>query len=130
MARKSDYCDSIRCGTSPNIMHGQKKRRKRTISGEVKLNGTALVWELVSEPQWSNSGDGYKGLCISVRVADEARRELIIEYPYPIGKNGRPLPVPQRPQVSQAMVETAISQSVEAGWDPSSRGKAFVFRPG
>ena len=108
---------------------GLKKRRKRTIEGQVKIDDVALIWELVSEPQWSNSGDGYKGLCISVRVADEARRELIIEYPYPSGANGRPLPVPQRPSVTPKLVEASIRQALNAGWDPASRGKAFIFYP-
>jgi hypothetical protein len=110
-------------------MHGQKKRRKRTISGEATVDGISLAWELVSEPQLSNGGDGYKGLCISVKNANEARRELVIEYPYPRNKRGGPLPVPQRPNVSQAMVEKSIAEAVEAGWDPTSRGKAFVFKP-
>ena len=99
------------------------------MEGTAIAEGLALVWELVSEPSWSNSGDGYKGLCISVRVADEARRELMIEYPFPKDKTGRPLPVPQRPPVSQAMVERSIAEAVTAGWDPNSRGKVFVFRP-
>ncbi len=108
---------------------GLKKRRKRTIEGEAVIDGIKLLWELVSEPQWSNSGDGYKGLCISVRVADEVRRELVIEYPYPTGADGRPLPVPQRPTVTPKLVEASISDALGAGWDPSSRGKAFVFYP-
>lgn len=73
---------------------GQKHWRKRTIQGESELDGIALQWELISEPSWSNSGDGYKGLCILVRVASDARRELIIEYPFPTGKDGRKLPGP------------------------------------
>ncbi len=108
-------------------MHGQKKRRKRTIEGEATIEGVALVWELVSEPQWSNSGDGYMGLCISVRVRDKARRELLIECPYPMNKQGLPLPVPQRPPVSPKKVEEAIIAAINSGWDPQSRGKAFVF---
>ena len=108
-------------------MHGQKKRRKRTIDGQASFDGLSLEWELVSESQWSNSGDGYKGLCVSVRVRDEARRELIIECPYPTNKAGLPLPVPQRPPISPKKVEEAISAAASAGWDPHSRGKAFVF---
>jgi hypothetical protein len=108
---------------------GLKKRRKRTINGTADIADANLLWELISEPQWSNSGDGYKGLCISVRVADEARRELIIEYPFPKGKDGRHLPMPQRPTVTQTQVEKSIRAAVEAGWDPSSRGKAFVYYP-
>jgi hypothetical protein len=108
---------------------GLKKRRKRTIEGQAVIDGVSMLWELVSEPQWSNSGDGYKGLCISVRVADEVRRELVIEYPYPKGADGRPLPVPQRPTIGPKFVEASIHQAINAGWDPSSRGKAFTFYP-
>ncbi len=54
-------------------MHGQKKRRKRTIEGSMAVDGASLIWELLSEPQWSNSGDGYIGMCIGVRFADAAR---------------------------------------------------------
>ena len=108
---------------------GLKKRRKRTIEGETSIGDVPLLWELASEPQWSNSGDGYKGLCISVRVAGEARRELIIEYPYPTDRDGRPAPVPQRPDVTPKLVEASIRLAMDAGWDPTSRGKAFVFHP-
>ena len=45
-------------------MHGQKKRRKRTIEGTITLEGVVLVWELLSQPQWTNSGDGYIGMRI------------------------------------------------------------------
>jgi hypothetical protein len=110
-------------------MHGQKKRRKRTLKGEIVIDGPLLLWTLTSEPQWSNSGDGYKGMRISVQVADEARRELIIEYPYPTDSCGRNLPVPQRPPVHSTLIEASIRQAIGAGWDPNSRGKAFVYHP-
>ena len=109
-------------------MHGQKKRRKRSVEGTMTVDGVPLIWELLSEPQWSNSGDGYIGMCIGVRVADAARRELIIEYPYPTNRRGLPKPVPRRPEVSQPMVERSVQQALAAGWDLNSRGKAFVFR--
>ena len=108
---------------------GLKKRRKRTIEGKAVIDDISLVWALTSEPQWCNISDGRKGMCISVHVADEARRELIIEYPYPTNANGHPLPVPQRPQVTPALVEGSIREAVDAGWDPASRGKAFIFYP-
>lgn len=108
-------------------MHGYKKRRKRQLAGTASLNGVGLTWELISEPQWSNSGGGYKGLCVSVKVTDAVRRELLIEYPYPTDTKGHKLPVPQRPPLSQSIVEASILQAIAAGWDPESRGKAFVF---
>jgi hypothetical protein len=42
-------------------MHGQKKRRKRTMEGLIVVDGTSLKWWLVSEPQWTTE-DGYIGL--------------------------------------------------------------------
>lgn len=110
------------------MAHGQKKRRKRTIEGSATIDGTSFVWELVSEPQWTNSDYAYIGMCISVHVADEVRRELVIEYPYPTDAKGKRLPIPQRPPISAAMVEASIRQAITAGWDPESRGKTFVFR--
>jgi hypothetical protein len=108
-------------------MHGQKKRRKRSIAGTALLDGLNLNWELVSEPQWSN-GDGWIGLRLSVDVAEAAKRKLIVEYPYPTDKLGRKLLPPQRPNVTQAMVERSIRDALADGWDPGSRGKPYFYR--
>jgi hypothetical protein len=99
------------------------------MKGDVVIDDMALHWVLISEPQWSNSGDGYKSLCISVKVVGENRRELIIEYPFPKDRNGRHLPVPQRPIVSATFVERDIRNAIKEGWDTKSRGKAFVHFP-
>jgi hypothetical protein len=108
-------------------MSAQKKKPKRTTEGALTLDGVALVWTLLSDPQWGNAGRGYKGLCLSVRTAKLARRELIIEFPYPTDAAGRELPAPQRPDISPALVEATIRDAVEDGWSPESRGKAFLF---
>lgn len=103
---------------------GLKKRRKRTLKGTAIVHDVRLQWVLISEPKWSS--DGYRGVCISVQVVDQARRELIIEYPFPRGRDGRH-PLPQRPPVTPALVQNSIREAFDAGWDPSSRGKAFVY---
>lgn len=108
-------------------MSGRKTRPPRTTEGAFTLDGVPLIWTLLSGPQWSNAGRGYKGLCVSVRAAQLARRELIIEFPYPTDKAGRERPVPQRPEISQAVVEASIRDAVADGWSPESRGKAFLF---
>jgi hypothetical protein len=108
-------------------MHGQKKRRKRTLEGSIVIDETRLHWTLVSEPQWV-SGHGFKGLCISVQMKDGHHRELILEYPFPKKANRIGIPqLPQRPQLPLKGIETAIRQAMVAGWDPTSRGKKFVF---
>jgi hypothetical protein len=106
-------------------MHGQKKRRKRTIEGSVKIDGVDLCWELISEPQWTS--EGLKGLCISVRMEEGNHRELILEYPFPRKSDARVPQVPQRPKFTEKMVEADIRQAIESGWGPESRGKTFVF---
>jgi len=63
-------------------MHGQKKRRKRTMEGLLAVDGNKLLWSRMSEPQWTTE-DGYIGLRISVQKEDTRHRELILEYPFP-----------------------------------------------
>lgn len=105
-------------------MHGQKKRRKRTIEGSIDLDGTLLHWRLLSEPLWSTE-HGFKGLCIAVQAEDGSHRELILEYPYPANKFGT---LPSRPRFSAKTVEADVRQAAVSGWDPISRGKTFVYR--
>jgi hypothetical protein len=97
-------------------MHGQKKRRKRSISGEFEIDGLHLAWELVSEPQWTT--DGPKGLCVLVRLARGAHRDLTIEYPY-----DRATFLPQRPKLTAAIVEAETRAAMAQGWNPESRGR-------
>lgn len=108
-------------------MHSQKKRRKRTLEGEIEIDEISLTWELINEPLWSTD-HGYKGVCIRVRAEAEGQRELIIEYPYPSNKHGSPLPLPQRPNISDKMIEAEIRKALISGWKPASRGKVFIYR--
>jgi hypothetical protein len=108
-------------------MHGQKKRRKRFRKGLISVDGVSLVWRLLSEPQWTTE-DGYKGLCISVRTEDGHHRELILEYAFPKKFNSIGIPqLPQRPKFSVKTIEADVHRAMAAGWDPTSRGKAFIF---
>jgi len=109
-------------------MHGQKKRRKRSLEGAIVFNELRLSWQLLSEPQWTTE-HGYMGLRISVRTEDNAHRELILEYPMPGKRTGNGLrQLPQRPQFSVKTIESGVRQAIAAGWVPESRGKAFVFK--
>jgi hypothetical protein len=110
------------------MAHGQKKRRKRSLAGLIPVEGRNLYWKLLSEPQWTTE-DGYRGLCISVRTDNTSRRELVIEYPMPTKTTGNGMPqLPQRPKFSAKSVEDGVRQAIVAGWEPESRGKAFVFK--
>jgi len=107
-------------------VHGQKKRRKRSLEGSLVMDGIALTWQLRSEPLWSNE-HGYKGMCISVRQHDAQNLELILEFPFP-RKGQSYAPLPQRPEINDAVLEGAIRLAVLGGWAPDSRGKAFHFQ--
>ena len=86
-------------------MHGQNKRRKRSLEGAIEIDGFNLCWLLLSEPQKSTE-HGYKGLCISVQMEGERNRELILEYPFPDKTTGNGAPqIPQRPKFSVKIVE-------------------------
>lgn len=104
-----------------------KKRRKRQLSGTARVEDIALAWELISEPH-KHPDLGYIGARISVTVADAARRELIVEFPFPTDKHGDYLPVTPRQTFTQAEIDKAIRLAMEDGWDPGSRGKAYQFR--
>jgi hypothetical protein len=109
-------------------MHGQKKRRKRFREGLISVDGVSLFWRLLSEPQWTTEA-GYKGMCISVRTEDGHHRELILEYSFPKKFNSIGIPqLPQRPQFSVKTIEPDVRRAMAAGWQPTSRGKTFVFK--
>jgi hypothetical protein len=109
-------------------MHGQKKRRKRSMEGLIEVDGINLCWILLSEPQWTTE-HGFKGLCISVRTEDQRHRELILEYPFPTKRKPDGLPqIPQRPKFSVKTIEADVRSAMAKGWEPTSRGKAFVFQ--
>jgi hypothetical protein len=98
------------------------------MEGLIEVNGFRLSWQLLSEPQWT-SEHGYKGLCISVHREDGAHRELILEYPMPNKRTGNGLlQLPQRPRFSPKTINNGIRQAMLAGWEPESRGKAFVHK--
>jgi hypothetical protein len=109
-------------------MHGQKKRRKRSLEGVVTIEDVALTWQLVSEPQWTTE-DGYRGARFSVQAEDGRHRELLLEYPMPEKKTGNgSLQLPQRPAISEKRIAEDIRLAISSGWDPGSRGKQYVFR--
>ena len=109
-------------------MHGQKKRRKRILGGEIVVEAHRLTWSLLSEPQKSTE-HGYMGMRISVRSCDGEHRELIMEYPFPGKRTGNgSLQIPQRPKFSEKNVASEVQGAVASGWDPLSRGKAVIYQ--
>lgn len=100
---------------------------KRSIQSEVAIDGLSLVWRLHREQQWFTV-DGWKGVAIHVNVAEGAHRELHLEYPATTTKKlGIARAEFVKQNISPAKVEAHIRLAMEAGYDPDSRGKPFVF---
>mgnify|MGYP001556036579 CR=1 FL=1 len=100
-------------------------RAKRSVEASVVIDGHELVWTLEREPKWHT--DGPRGMAISVKLNEGNHRELLLEYPYPKWKPG-PQRHLERPRIVPAMIEAGIRAAMEAGWEPTSRGRVFAFQ--
>jgi len=103
------------------------KPRKRQASGRVTIDSIEMTWELLREAHYS-SFEGYKGMTFSVRAVSETARtfkELILEFPFPERKPGRPL---EKERILPRTIEAAIRQAIDGGFDPLSRGRVYVWR--
>lgn len=102
-------------------------RSKRDLQYPVTIDGIPLIWNLHREQQLSTA-DGWRGVAIHVRVVEGVRRELHLEYP---AVQVRKIVATRTDRVEVNIrppkVEAHIRQAMEAGWDPMSRGKPYVY---
>lgn len=100
---------------------------KRSIQSATTIDEFSLVWHLHREQQLTTA-DGWRGVAIHVKVAEGVRRELHLEYPaVKTQKVGYTRTDAVRQNISPAKVAAHIRLAMEAGYDPGSRGKPFVF---
>lgn len=95
----------------------------RDPSGTIEVEGETYAWEIRRQPR-PVGGAVWEGMAVSLRHVD-FKREAIIQFPAPLRPNGRPDVEKQRVNVDA--VRNAVTAAIEAGWDPTSRGKAMVF---
>ncbi|MBB4082680.1 hypothetical protein [Brevundimonas lenta] len=95
----------------------------RDTSGTVEVEGDIYEWEIRRQPQ-PKSGGKWDGMAITLRL-QEFQREAVVQFPMPMGANGRPVMEKQRINVDA--VRNAVTSVIEAGWNPTSRGKPMVF---
>lgn len=91
--------------------------------GVVDVDGDVYEWELRRQPQPRGGGE-WDGLAVSLRLKD-FKREAIVQFPMAMRANGRPDLEKQR--VNVEAVRNAVTAAIEAGWNPTSRGKPVVF---
>lgn len=95
----------------------------RDTSGTVLVDGETYSWEIRRQPQ-PNADGSWNGMAITLRL-EGFKREAIVQFPMPLRSNGRPDMEKQR--INVEAVKTAVSSIIEAGWEPTSRGRAMVF---
>lgn len=95
----------------------------RDTSGTVEVDGDIYVWELRRQPR-PLSGGLWEGMAVTLRHQD-FQREAIIQFPPPLRPNGRP--DVEKQFVNVEYVRNAVAAAMEAGWNPTSRGKAVAF---
>jgi hypothetical protein len=97
-------------------------------TGIVNVQGLDFRWTAARKQGWASATGAY-GHAVSVKKIEAPGRELILEFDVDrrfhrgMGKHLR-LRIPDR-----RLVECLLD-AIEAGWDPESRGKAFVFKAG
>jgi hypothetical protein len=86
------------------------------------LEGVSYLWTL-RHGCVVESGEGLKGVSVSVLLDPGKRRELILDLPFATFGLERH---PSSKKVEEAL-KAAIPAAIEAGWNPESRGKAFRY---
>jgi len=99
------------------------RNAKRTLHGEVMVDGQEYAWRLHREPQWCTA-DGWRGMVVAVNHTD-GQREALLEWPMPKG-GSHSVPYRQRPKIDLPLLKQAIRKALEAGWEPLSRGKPIA----
>lgn len=110
---------------------GQKKQQELAKRHAVTIDGYELVWHVESQPRYTTE-NGHEGLRIFARLAsDSIRRELRLEFPIAKEDLARPRGgayLPEPIKIVPATIEAGIRLALEAGWNPTSRGRPFNFQ--
>ncbi len=95
----------------------------RDQKGTVEVDGELYDWELRRQPR-RTTGNNWEGIAVSLWLQGY-KREAIIQFPMPMRANGHP--DLEKQKVNVDYVKNAVTAAIEAGWEPTSRGKAVEF---
>lgn len=101
-------------------------------NGILKVGSVEYRWSVYGLPTWAtrlHDKHSLVGLRIMAEPPQPSRRPLILEFAIERGRHGD-MPQHQRFRISERRLGEAIEGAIEAGWDPDSRGKAFVYEAG
>jgi hypothetical protein len=97
-------------------------------TGTVQIQGVEFRWSIFRQPRWTSTRT-LLGLAILVETIEPSHRQLILEFTIDRSRHGD-MPQHQRFRVSNRRIIECIQNAMNAGWDPNSRGKRFVFDAG
>ena len=101
-------------------------------TGVIKIGSIDYRWSVLRQPRWTMGrvhGHTLLGLAVLVEPSEASRRELVLEFDIERGRHGY-MPQHQRFHIRDGRLTQAIEEAIEAGWDPNSRGKRFVYEAG
>ena len=91
--------------------------------GTLEVDGEIYVWEVRRQPRPVGKRE-WEGMGISLRHQDY-KREAVVQFPMAYRPNGSPNLEKQK--VDLDILATAVRSIIEAGWEPTSRGKVVNF---
>jgi hypothetical protein len=100
--------------------------------GIVKVGEIDFRWSVFRQPTWTRGRNDLPillGLAILVEPPERSRRELLLEFDIERSRHGD-MPQHQRFRLPDGRLIAAIQDALQAGYDPTSRGKLFVYEAG
>jgi hypothetical protein len=100
--------------------------------GIVKISKADYRWSVFRQPTWTTGRThGYTllGLAILVEPPEVGHRDLLLEFDIDRSRHGD-MPQHQRFRLPEGRLIAAIKDAFQAGYDPDSRGKRFVYEAG
>jgi hypothetical protein len=97
-------------------------------NGAVQIDGLEYAWSVLREQTYISTGDRYLGLAILVQVKKAKNRGLVLQFEHVQGH--RCMSKHLRFKIPEKRLIECIRKAIQAGWDPESRGKNFIYSAG
>jgi hypothetical protein len=97
-------------------------------NGVIRVGDAEFCWSVYRQPRWITDR-GFLGLALLIEPTTESRRRLILEFDFDKSWH-RAMPQHVRFRVPDKRLVQCIQSAIDAGYDPESRGKDFVFEAG
>lgn len=97
--------------------------------GNITVRGSKYRWSLYRQPRYATERGTTLGMALLVESMEPRTRSLILEFDVDRSHH-RTMPQHQRARIPDVRLAECIEGALDAGWDPESRGKPFVYAAG